>query len=71
MLNISSTYKEMEAKEKATGKLSITGDPCSPYLLTKSIVTNDGEVETNQVELHGRKIPLMNFAKKCSFNRKE
>ena len=47
----------------ASGKLSI-GEPCSPYLLTKYIVTNDGEVVTNQVELHGRKIPLYELRQK-------
>ena len=47
----------------ASGKLSI-GEPCSPYLLTKYIVTNDGEVKTNQIELHGRKIPLYELRQK-------
>lgn len=41
----------------ASGKLSI-GEPCSPYLVTKHNVTNDGEVVKKQVELHGRKISL-------------
>ena len=39
----------------ASGKLSI-GEPCSPYVLMKYAVTNEGEVVTKQVELHGRKI---------------
>ena len=47
----------------ASGKLSIS-EPCSPYLLTKCIVTNDGEVVTNQVELHRRKIPLYELHQK-------
>ena len=40
-----------------SGELSI-GEPCSPYILTKSIVNNDGNVESKTVEVCGRKIPL-------------
>lgn len=36
----------------ASGKLSI-GEPCSPYTITKSIVTADGEVTTKQIEIVG------------------
>ncbi len=40
-----------------TGELSI-GEPCSPYTLTKSVVTPEGNVETRLVQISGRKIPL-------------
>ena len=42
----------------ASGKLSI-GQPCSPYSLTKSFVTTDGDVKTKQVEIVGRKLSLL------------
>ena len=54
----------------ASGKLSI-GEPCSPYLLTKHIVTDDGQVTTNQVELHGRKIPLCELCQRLLTRQEE
>ena len=47
----------------ACGKLSI-GEPCSPYTITKSIVTTDGEVTTKQVEIVGRKLSLLELRQK-------
>ena len=47
----------------ASGKLSI-GEPCSPYSITKSIVTADGEVATKEVEIVGRKLSLVEIRKK-------
>ena len=41
----------------ACGKLSI-GEPCSPYTVTKSVVTAEGEVITKEVEIVGRKLSL-------------
>lgn len=42
----------------ASGQLSI-GEPCSPYVITKHVVTKEGDVVNKTVELHGRKIPLL------------
>ena len=42
----------------ALGELTI-GEPCSPYVITKHVVTNEGDVVNKTVELHGRKIPLL------------
>ena len=47
----------------ACGKLSI-GEPCSPYNITKSIVTADGEIITKQVEIVGRKLSLLEVREK-------
>ena len=47
----------------ASGKFSI-GEPCSPYMITKYVVISDGEVNTKQIELHGRKIPLLELRQK-------
>ena len=41
----------------ACGKLSIR-EPCSPYTVTKSVVTAEGEVITKEVEVVGRKLSL-------------
>ena len=56
---ITSERKEMIA----CGKLSI-GEPCSPYRLTKSFVTTDGDVKTKQVEIVGRKLSLLELRQK-------
>ena len=67
------TPKAISEEKRAlvgSGKLSI-GEPCSPYLLTKYVVTNDGEVVTNQVELHGRKIPLYELRQKLLANQEK
>ena len=40
-----------------TGELSL-GEPCTPYTITKYIVTTVGDVETQKIEISGRKIPL-------------
>lgn len=40
-----------------TGELSL-GEPCTPYTMTKYVVTALGDVETTKVEISGRKIPL-------------
>ncbi len=40
-----------------TGELSI-GEPCSPYTLTKLVVTPEGNIQTRSVQINGRKIPL-------------
>ena len=42
----------------ASGQLSI-GEPCSPYVKTKHVVTKEGDIVNKTVELHGRKIPLL------------
>ena len=41
----------------ASGELSI-GVPCTPYVLSKSIVNSEGDIEFKTVEINGRKIPL-------------
>ncbi len=45
-----------------TGELSI-GEPCSPYTITKSVVTAQGNVETRKVQICGRKVPLLDLRK--------
>ena len=34
------------------------GEPCAPFSLSKSILTNDGKVEVQSVQICGRKMPL-------------
>ena len=40
------------------GELSI-GEPCPPLTLTKSVVGTDGNIVEKEVQIHGRKIPLL------------
>ena len=43
-----------------SGELSI-GEPCSPYMLMKSVVSKDGNIMQKQVQIYGRKIPLLDI----------
>ena len=53
-----------EKKEMiASGKLSL-GEPCSPHMVHKSIVTADGEVKNEEVGIIGRKLSLLEIRKK-------
>ncbi len=47
----------------ASGRLSL-GEPCSPYTVKRSVVTSDGEVETQEVNIIGRKLSLLEIRKK-------
>ena len=40
------------------------GEPCSPYTLTKSVVTAEGEVTTQDVKIVGRKVSLLDVRQK-------
>lgn len=52
-----STIREEQKQLIFSGELNI-GEPCAPFHLTKSVVTNEGDVEFTDVEICGRKIPL-------------
>ena len=52
-----STIREEQKQLILSGELNI-GEPCAPFHLTKSVVTNEGDVEFHDVEINGRKIPL-------------
>ena len=45
-----------------SGQLTI-GEPCSPYTVIKSTVTEEGDVQTTSVRMVGRKIPLLQLRK--------
>ena len=49
--------KEEQKHLILSGELNI-GEPCAPFQLTKSVITNDGNVEFSNVQICGRKIPL-------------
>ena len=49
-----------KAKLIESGELSI-GEPCSPYMLTKSVVSKDGGIIEKTVQIYGRKIPLLDI----------
>ena len=40
-----------------SGELSL-GEPCTPYIIKKSIATSTAEIENKSTEVYGRKIPL-------------
>ena len=46
----------------ASGQLSI-GEPCSPYTLIKH-VSNNEDIVTKQIEIYGRKVPLLELCQK-------
>ena len=46
-----------------SGELTI-GEPCTPYIINKSIVNSSGELEVRPSEICGRKIPLLELRKK-------
>ena len=54
--------EEVITKQKqkliTSGELLI-GEPCSPYVMNKVIIKEDLKVETKQVTISGRKIPLL------------
>ena len=54
------TIKEEKRQLILSGELNI-GEPCAPFHLTKSVVTEDGNIEVMSVEICGRKIPLTNL----------
>ena len=39
------------------------GEPCAPYILTKSSVNEEGEIVTDTTEVQGRKIELVDIRK--------
>ena len=45
------------------GTLSL-GEPCSPYAVKKTVVTNEGEVNIEVVQIVGRKLSLLEIRKK-------
>ena len=47
----------------SNGTLSL-GEPCTPYTVHKTVVTSDGEVNSEEVEIVGRKISLVEIRKK-------
>ena len=47
----------------ANGKLSL-GEPCFPHTVVRSIVTSDGEVKTEEVNIIGRKLSLLEIRTK-------
>jgi len=49
--------KEEKKQLVLTGQLNI-GEPCAPYLIKKSVVTKEAQVEFQSVQICGRKIPL-------------
>ena len=46
-----------------TGKLSL-GEPCSPYAIHKTVVTGEGEIKTELVQIVGRKLSMLDIQKK-------
>lgn len=46
-----------------TGELSI-GEPCSPFTITKTVVTSECSIETTSVQISGRKIPLTDLRRR-------
>ena len=51
------TIKNEKKQLILSGELNI-GEPCTPFNITKSIITSEGDVEFRDVHIHGRKIPL-------------
>ena len=45
-----------------TGELNL-GEPCAPYILTKSSVNEEGQIVTDTTEVYGRKISLVEIRK--------
>ena len=39
------------------------GEPCAPYILTKSSVNEEGQIVTDTTEVYGRKISLVEIRK--------
>ena len=54
--------KEEQKQLILSGQLSV-GEPCAPFALRKSILTNDGNVEIQSFQICGRKIPLIELRK--------
>ena len=52
-----SNIREQKQQLILTGELNI-GEPCAPFHFTKSVITNDGNVEFKDAQICGRKIPL-------------
>ena len=53
------TVKIREEKRSLIDDSTLSiGEPCSPYDITKTVVTPDGDVVTNITKISGRKIPL-------------
>ena len=50
----------MDAKKTLveSGELT-TGEPCTPYIMTKCDVNSEGEIEIRPTKVCGRKIPLL------------
>ena len=59
------TTSEITNKTKLieSDELSI-GEPCSPYMLTKSVVSKDGGIIEKKVQIYGRKIPLLDVCER-------
>lgn len=45
-----------------SGRLTL-GEPCAPYKLTKYAIV-DGEIRKTEMNIHGRKIPLLDIRQK-------
>ena len=45
-----------------TGECNL-GEPCAPYILTKSSVNEEGQIVTDTTEVYGRKISLVEIRK--------
>ncbi len=61
---VSQQLKAEKKKLIESGTLSI-GEPCTPYKLTKTVVTNEGNIEIKEVAISGRKIPLIELRNNC------
>ena len=64
-----STIKQEQRHLILTGELNI-GEPCTPFQFTKSIITKEGNVEFNTVQICGRKIALYDI-RVALFNKHE
>ena len=51
------TVKEEQKALILSGELNI-GEPCTPFSMTKSVITKDGNIEFKSVQICGRKISL-------------
>ena len=55
-----SAIKEEKRQLILSGELNI-GEPCATFHLTKSVITEEGNIDSRSVEINGRKIPLTNL----------
>ena len=62
-LSTASTISVTKAQLIESGELPI-GEPCSPYILTKSVLGTDGNIVEKVIQVDGRKIPLLELRKR-------